>query len=226
MKPLEAVTGFGSIIALFVSGSLLFPTWEEKRLLDKGTPQPQRITLAELAAKSEVDNVHLTITDFDWGTHYVAEERKGGSLACVWFPLVPPGHNERIPRQSDNVIRVVVKSTKVRTDAEVQQLASRTELTGIVTNDIASMGANPAEKLYEYYPGANFKKAFVIEEGREFPNAERGNLLLASGVGLAILGVILGVGWILLRWKAAGVPTRRGRRSREGGTDTDTSLPW
>jgi hypothetical protein len=195
MKKLVGVFAVGCILTLLGGVIVLFIGWEEKRLLDKGTPQPERITLAALVAKPTIDNVHLTLTDFDWGHEYVYEEKKG-SWECIWFPVVPPDHEDG--KQPNNpVIRVVIKSTKVRNPADADRLADLDEVTGVITNDIASMGSGAAAKLGEGYPGANFRSAIVLHEGRSFPTPEMVNLLFGSGVGLLVLGAILGVAWIV-----------------------------
>jgi hypothetical protein len=200
MKKLEGMFALGCILGLIAGVLLAFLGWQEKQLLDKGTPQPQRLTLAQLAAKATIDNVHVSVTGFELGRGYVVEEKKG-TWNIVWVPLVPPGQN---PGANNSGIRVVIKSFNVKSENDLRTLASRTEITGVVTNDIHSMGSGASEKLAQSYPGADFSKAIVLEEGRSFPTSGYVSTMLGCGVGLIVLGVICGVCWILARLQPAG----------------------
>jgi hypothetical protein len=202
MKKLEGMFALGCILGLIAGGIVVFLGWQEKQLLDKGTPQPQQVTLAELAAKATIDNVHLTVTGFEWGDGYVVEEKKG-TWNIVWIPIVPPGHNAQ-GGGNNSAIRVVIKSFNVKSENDLRTLAMRPQVTGVVTNDIHSMGSGASDKLNQSYPGANFSKAIVLEEGRSFPTSGYVSTMLGCGVGLIVLGVICGVCWIIARLQPAG----------------------
>ena len=45
--------------------------------------------LATLRTKPTLDNVHLTITNFEWGQAY-SIETKNNAWQSVWMPLLPP----------------------------------------------------------------------------------------------------------------------------------------
>ena len=64
---------------------------------------------------------------------------------------------------------------------------------GLVVNRIEELGSEEKDLLRQDYPGLDFNKCLILEEGRQ--PSEFGAVFLMGGGGLALL---LGGGWLLL----------------------------
>jgi hypothetical protein len=166
---------FGTLDAVFV--------WQDWTIRSSASATPQDITLAELAARGPGANKHVRVTDACFGKSY-AVETKNGKPNRAWIPLVAP----------DGSIKVVVKTFNAD-DASLDRLARQTTVTGIITNDIHSIGSSEMGVLKQAYPGADFANALVLEEGREFPRQARLYALLGGALLLYGAALVSGVMW-------------------------------
>ena len=182
---------FGTLDAVFV--------WQDWTIQSSASATPQDITLADLAARGPGANKHVRVTDARFGKSY-AVETKNGKPNRAWIPLVAP----------DGSIKVIVKTFNAD-DAALDRLARQTTVTGIITNDIHSIGSSELRVLQQAYPGADFANALVLEEGREFPSAARLYALLAGALLLYGAALVSGVLWF--------VAVRRERRGPEAAAD-------
>ena len=63
----------------------------------------------------------------------------------------------------------------------MERMAQRKQVTGVITNEIHSLGSGERKKLEELYPGRNWKDVHVLEEGKSFPSRTKATLLLGTG---------------------------------------------
>lgn len=168
---------FGTLDVVFV--------WQDWTIRSAASATPQDISLANLAANGPGANKHVRVTDARFGKSY-AVETKNGKPNRAWIPLVAP----------DGTIKIVVKTFNAD-DAALDRLARQTTVTGIITNDIHSIGSSEMGVLKQAYPGTDFANALVLEEGREFPSAARLYALLGGALLLYGAALVSGVMWFV-----------------------------
>jgi hypothetical protein len=189
MARLDRFWGFTCLAGLIIGGVMVFLGWQDLRLRNRGSDTPQELALADLAARGPGGNVHVRVHGFQPGVKYVIQ-KKGQSWNAVWIPLFPPDG----PRTE---ARVIVKSLRVSNDAEANALAARADLTGIVSESPGALGAKEQSELEKHYPGVNFSSAYVLEEGKYFPEETRVILVFGGGLVLVSIGLLTGLFWII-----------------------------
>lgn len=177
---------------------------------------PQSISAEDLEAKGPGDNAHIVLTDFlmcPQGYVYEYKQRRGGggdqTWTKVWVPVVPlggPYHTQilsmlgpngevrgELPRPQN--IKILVKSTKARNEADIEAMANADTLDGLVINKIESLGGDEKQKLAESYPGIDFSKCWIIEADRKPWGVAQVLGMMGGGGALTLAG---------LAWIAAG----------------------
>jgi hypothetical protein len=183
----ERLKGALILVALggLVGGGIVgFLGYQEWIILSRGSPQPQRIRLADLTAKGPGDNVHVEVTDFSWGENCVTEE-KHGKWNRVWIPIFPGG------AANQGQVRALVKTFSVADEGQLRQMLRRPTVTGVIDNVIPghSLGSAEIAELKKGYPNVDVGTLLVIAEGKTFPSPEKVYLLLGIGGGLLVLGL-------------------------------------
>lgn len=146
--------------------------FKEARLAFNGTKEPEQVTLAALGATDGTSNVHLTVSDFQFGEGVVFEE-KNGRWTQIWIPLVEPGE-KWTPRP------IVVNSNDVKSEHDLNSLVLKTELTGVITG---GLGSKQSKQFAAMYPQTDLKNALVLDLDKSFPST-------LTAVGLLVIGVI------------------------------------
>ncbi len=191
----EKLAGFlavGAILALIGGGVLTFLGWQQWTIYKQGQPDPQTIRLADLAAKGPGGNIHVRVTDIDFGMNVVYES-KGSRWTRVWIPMFPPG-------QKGGPVKVLVKTFRVKDQKELDSFCQQQRtITGVITNSIHSLGSAERKELEKGYPGVDFSKVWMIEDGRSFPGGGTVVGMIGGGLGLVVVGLLLGVIWFLFR---------------------------
>jgi hypothetical protein len=198
------------VIAMIVLGGVLtYWGYQEMSLASKTDPTPQEITCQELSDSGPGDNAHVVMSDFLLCTMAYVYEGVGDSdtaYKTVWVPAVPLGGayhqmllsmlddegnlqgNMPLPRD----LAVLVKTSKVTSGEALDRLADRDTLSGLVINEIASLGSQEKKILIDSYPGVDFDKVWILEHGRKPAGA--GKMYGLMGGGLALMLVGLGIG--------------------------------
>ena len=88
-----------------------------------------------------------------------------------------------------------MRSNHVHNEAELDALAERDTLQGLIVNEVESIGSKERKILSESYPGIDFSTCWILEEGRK-PKS-RGT---AAGImGAGGLGVLVGLAGLIVR---------------------------
>ncbi len=202
---------FRILLGLIVLGLILIWTgYRESNLSAVAKDVPQSMSCADLAAKGPGDNAFIELSDFLLTTSSYVYEEKKGRWRKVWVPAVPlhgEYHNrllaivndttgtapDNIPLPQD--IRVIVQDGDARNDNDVEELASRNVIRGMVINEIAGLDNDTRTLLTESYPHVDFEQCYVFEVGRT-PSGS-GGLIGYFGGGAALLA--LGIGGLVFR---------------------------
>lgn len=199
------------IVLIVIGLGALFFGGMEWQLKTVAKDTPQRISAAELEARGPGDNANIILTDFllcEQAFVYEYKQSRGGGgerWSKVWIPAVPlngPYHrqilsmlgpNGEIPPNLPNPqdIRIIVKSTDARNEADVSAMAAADTLEGVVTNKIESLGGEEKRRLAESYPGTDFTKCWIIHKGRKPMSAGAVLGLMGGGGFAALLGIAL-----------------------------------
>ena len=180
------------IAGLVLGGMLLFGGFQEWRLGAAASTTPDDLTLEALIARGPDGNPNVRVSDFMLGDNYVYfTDDSGFRWDNVLIPAVPKSMGE----QSAHVLnpQVIVKTAHVASEDDLDTLRSRTKMQGLVINRIEELGSDEKDLLRKDYPGLDFNKCLILEEGRQ--PSEFTKVFLMSGGGMALL---FGGGWLLL----------------------------
>jgi hypothetical protein len=182
------------IILVVAGGALIFFGYQELRLSRVAKETPQTIPCADLAARGPGDNAHITLTDFDLGANYVYEGRsETSSWTKAFVPAIPRVKNlaEALQAKSSPQIKVIIKSSKVRSKSDMDSLALTSTIQGLVTNEIESLGRDERKLLKESYPAVDFDKVWILDHGRQ--PAGTGKVFAFLGGGTALAAAAIGL---------------------------------
>lgn len=163
-------------------------------LLFRGTPVPEKVTIAELGALDGTDNAHLTITDFKFGDGVVIEHQDG-RWRRVWIPLLTlDGTWTRRP--------VVLYVNGVSNEIEFARFLESQALsvTGIVTNYSQSLGRSQRNEFGKYYPNDNLDGALAVQFHGQFPSPFVAFPLVLGGAVAFFLGIAMAFGLVGRNW--------------------------
>ncbi len=193
-------------LLLFVAGvALLYVGYNEWRLASGAGDAPVRMTCAQLEASGPGANPYVSIGNFVlMQDAFVCKYRPSDPKYFVtcWLPAVAAGNATtqpamRLPSGANGSpaairgrdIRVLVKSTQAHNTAEVAALSDRPRLEGVVVNRIESLTAEEKDLLAQSYPGLNFDKCWILEEGRKPLGTWRPMLFMVGGASALFFGV-------------------------------------
>lgn len=174
-------------IALVVLGGMgIFFGIREARLAANSSSEPTTISAEELVANGPGENLYLTVTgiqgDLEETVIYYTETRGGDiqSIDEAFVPARPIGASPTDP------IKLIVYSKNADTEVEVAGVASRSQHTGMIVNDIMSISGEK-RTLLETTPYLTVDSAYILHEGRT-PSGAALVILYFLGGGALIAG--------------------------------------
>lgn len=178
------------LIGLIAGGAMAFFGYQQMTLKSGCKPTPTAVKLEKLTQNGAEDgNRNVTVTGLLPAPDFVYSEKKG-RWQYVYIPLMTP----------DLKVSALVKSFKPKNQQEVESFAvgiALTGLSGLVTNDIRSMGSGERSKFEASHPGVDFAKLPIVEEGKTPPSDGEVYGLLGGGLVLFVGSAVGG----LLRFK-------------------------
>jgi len=175
-------------ICCVVFGVILFAVgFQERGLAAQASREPEEIALKDLIARGPDGNPNIILKDFALCPNFVYKS-KGGSWTGAWVPAVPgeglpPGQPAANPGQ----IQALIFTINARDQGSLLQLCGQPKLRALVTNKIVSLGSQEKALLSQSYPGTDFSRCLIIQEGRE-PAGPAKLLLMMGGRDLADTG--------------------------------------
>ncbi len=173
---------------------LLSFAFMEARLKGEASDTPQTIPLSRLAAYGPGDNAHVIITDFAPCNNFVFQVKGVNTYwEGVYVPVVPRagmgGPNIALA-VAPGAIRVIVHSTKVHNQQDLERVFGAPTLQGTIVNSIRSLDRETQDLLRSTYPGADFGSCYILQEGRKPFSA---GLILLMTIGGTLLIVLCGL---------------------------------
>jgi hypothetical protein len=194
------------LVILGVGAMLAWMGFEEFKLGRVASSEPQLITVAELESHGPGDNAHVELADFLLSEQaFVYESREGSSTwTKIWIPALPLGgeHHQQLLLLVDNQgmfttddlplpksIGVIVKSSKIKNEKQLETLAAADTLTGLIVNEIDSLGSEERRLLAQSYPGIDLGNVYILEHGRKPAGAGKIFGFMGSGALLVLIGL-------------------------------------
>jgi hypothetical protein len=103
----------------------------------------------------------------------------------VYLPAFPQGGEH-----SAGAAKVIVITNHAKNQEALDAFRTRATLTGVVKS-AADLGEDEKKLLLEDYPGTDFNKSLLLQEGRQPMASGTLVLMLGGGVGLVLLGGVL-----------------------------------
>jgi hypothetical protein len=199
---------FRILLAMIVGGGVLvFLGIQEMRLAGASKSEPQSITCAQLIKNGVGDNAHVAMGDFYIPNSAFCYEgsKYGSEWKTIWIPAVPTdgeyfkrlqalhkagklGDGPIAPQPHE--IRLIIKSTKVKNEAQLNALDSQETIQGMIVNKIDSLGTKERKILAESYRGVDLDSCLILEHGREPASAGKSFGMMGGGGLLSVLGVL------------------------------------
>jgi hypothetical protein len=171
-------------------------------------PEPKRMTCAQLIKEGPGDNAHVVISDFLIPNSAFCYEgnKRGNSWKTVWVVALP-ADSDYARRMLDmhkagtlspdatmapdpKEVRLLIKSSKVKDEAQLGALADQEEVEGLVVNKISSLGSKERRILEKSYGGVNFDNVYILEHDRSPATVAKSVGMMGGGGALAVVGVL------------------------------------
>jgi hypothetical protein len=195
---------------VFVGVVLMVVGFMEQGVAAKASKVPEEITLKNLIARGPDGNPNILLTDFQLCENYVYKT-KNGIWQSAWVPAVPRDGLGQGGRP--NVIQALIFTINARDPNSLYQLCGQPKLRALVINKIVSLGGEEKRLLEQSYPGTDFGRCLIIQEGREPAGPVKLLLMVGGGSVVALAGIGL-VGFGIVKWRQEQSPRRRPRGSR------------
>jgi hypothetical protein len=179
-----------AVIGILVGPGLAYITFQRQKVMDMGKPEPHVLSVADLGKNGPGENIHVKITDFEFGENFAYKE-KGGSWTALCLAAFPKGK-----RNDAKALRVVVRTTRVRNEQELRDFKTRPEIQGVVVNSIYEWESDK-NYMKQAYPGVDTTRVWVVQENYTFPNQSEIKTMYTTSSGIVGLAVFCGLGFFM-----------------------------
>ncbi len=185
------------LICIVAGPAIAYLGWNEKKVADSSTQSPEEISLKDLIARGPNGNPNIILTGFEPCTNYVVT-MKGNTWNSAWVPIVVgvPGQNAEKTTNAS----ALVFTLNARDEGSLYGLVGVPKLKALVTNNLMSIGSEEKKLLQQSYPGTDFAKCLIIQQGREPAGALQVWGMIGGGAVLAVIGLGCLVGGFV-RWQ-------------------------
>lgn len=179
-----------ALLAILIGPVIGYIAYQRQQVLKMGKPQPQVMKVADLGRKGPGDNIHVKITDFEFGKHYMTRS-KGGNWIDVCLAAFPKGKGG-----DPKALKVVVRTGRVPNEVALRDFSKKAEIEGVVVNSIYE-SENDKEYMSQAYPGTDTSAIWVVQENYTFPNESEIKTMYAISSGVIGLAVFCGLGMVV-----------------------------
>lgn len=187
-------TRFG-LIAVIIGAVLGFIAYQSFTLSSKSKATPQVMTVEQLIINGPGDNLYIELSEIDFMSKMddaVVEspENNEAKFTKVWYPVAaadPATGMPKMPQPQGRDVVVVFKDAE--SEAELMREIAKTTLTGMVVNDIRSLGSKEAKLLAE--GNIDTDKCYLFEVGMTPDSSIKSMGLVLGAVICIALGVFL-----------------------------------
>jgi hypothetical protein len=214
----------GGAVLIVIGIILAVVGLQEKNLASGASGTPEEITLKDLIARGPDGNPNIILTDFVLCDNYIFKTRNG-IWENAWVPAIPRENAIQNRGGKPSNVKALIFTINARSQNDLYQRCEQPKLRALVTNKMVSLGSQERALLTKEYPGTDFSKCLIIQEGREPAGPLKLILMIGGGGLLALFGLgLIGLGGVILLWRrGSSVPTRR-RRMRDDGDEEEDRL--
>jgi hypothetical protein len=180
------------VFLLFAGIVLVVVGFLEKGLSAAASKEPEEIALKDLITRGPEGNPNILLKDFDLCENYVYRT-KNGLWEAAWVPAVPSDVMGAGRGGKPTIVQALIFTINARDPSGLYQLCGQARLRALVTNKITSLGSEERALLEQSYPGTDFSRCLIIQEGREPAGPMKlvfmvggGSLLALAGLGLLV----------------------------------------
>ena len=194
----------GIIFLILVPFIFVFGAVRDYLLRSSSRDEPQVIRCEDLGQNGPGDNIHVTVTDFIIGSPAIHEgdKRGRGDWPAIWVPVLPLGGryhhtvarlldanpNAKVPKPVDFFVLVKLPDAKKE---DIDALAQRSSITGMVINEVEIMGA-VGKLIGKTFPAVLLDRCWLVDSGLSPPGLVWIVIRLIIGCALAV--------WIVRVW--------------------------
>jgi hypothetical protein len=194
--------------------------FKERAVASQASATPEEISLKDLIARGPDGNPNIILTDYVLCDNFVYETKtQNGPWQNVWVPAVPREHPNQQSGGKPAAVQALIFSINARNQNDMERLCNQPKLKALVTNRIVSLGSKEKDLLRQSYPGTNFDKCLIIQEGREPAGMTKLVLMMGGGALAALLGVGMVFGgfglWLYRRTRNRNLPGTRRRAAED-----------
>jgi hypothetical protein len=212
---------WGAVSGVVAGGMIFIVGLKERSLAATASKASEEIALKDLIARGPDGNPNIILKDFALCENYVCKTR-GTRWDSVWIPAVP---RDAVPQgqgmgaKQDN-IQALIFTINARNEQDLLLRCDQPRLPALVTNRMVSLGSEEKKLLQQSYPGTDFSRCLIIQEGREPASAVKQSVMIGGGGLLALIGTgllgLIGVQWYRERSRPR---SKRGDRRDEDWED-------
>jgi hypothetical protein len=166
----------------------LVNAFNRSRLGAEVSDTPEDLTLERLLARGLSGNPYVRVTQFRFRPDVVTLS-KLGRWEQIWVPVQTARGGGK--GEGGGSFGVIVKSKKVHSQADLDELTARQEITGLLINVFESLSGKERELLKERYPATDFDRVLILEADRKPPTGGNQAVLYIVGAVVFGLGVAL-----------------------------------
>ena len=157
-------------------------------------PEPHAISCAELATRGAGANSHVRLVSFHLATaNALHDETPEGVWRRVWIPAFPAAE-PATPSFDPSGFRVLVRTDRVKSQADLERLASEAWIEGLVSNDVDPLQRHELRRLEDRYPHTQIDRCWILDHERTLMSTLVADAIAV--VGLLLLGIGL---WLWYR---------------------------
>ncbi len=161
-------------------GVLMFMGYKEFKLSAMADSEPQEITCQALTENGPGENMYVTMTEYVTAEYMVY---RGNSDSGPWSMVYLPAKVE--PTMNNSAIRVILKLKDVKNDDDLLNRTERASITGLIINEIDSIGEEDRALLRDGIPSIQVDKCYILAVDRKPAGA--GKIFLFIGGGIALI---------------------------------------
>ncbi|MEX0702926.1 MAG: hypothetical protein WD069_12590 [Planctomycetales bacterium] len=191
--------GWPTFLLTLAGFAVLWGGYEDWVLASKSKTEPDRLTVAELMAGGQRDNLHVSLRDHQLvlenavvKTTTVVGQQVGG-WSHVWTPVHSVDDSGELLQPAPGGWHVVA-SIGATNEEELLEVAFRDELRGTLVNDVTSLEKREKELLQQGMPGVDFDKCWILSVDQTPPSSTSYLGFLGGGFALVAAGLFFARG--------------------------------
>lgn len=176
-------------------------TARDEKFISKVKKTPQSITAADLGQRGPGENLHVTVTQLEFGEDVLTiRNSRSSSWSRAYVPVYPRGFHAGGGNPGATPPLLLVQSSEIADLDQLRTFAARATVTGLVVNPLEGVPSE-VETFKRKYPNFKEKDIWIVDVSRGVPTDERAEAgyFLGCFLTFCALGCLGLAGWMLLK---------------------------